>query len=94
MDQVLKDKGKNQGTFLSDEISNTFWSDHLILTMVTDGKQCLLCNLTVGLQKRGFSMSVKRSKTFFRSLLFCLTGEVSWLAVEVLSPCKNKSQDF
>ena len=30
----------------------------------------------------------------FKSLLFWLAGEVSWLAVEVLSSCENKSQDF
>jgi len=31
--------------------------------------------------------SCKRSETLFKSLLFWLAGEVSWLAVEVLSPC-------
>ena len=31
--------------------------------------------------------SCKRSGTLFKSLLFWLAGEVSWLAVEVLSPC-------
>ena len=30
----------------------------------------------------------------FKSLLFWLAGEVTWLAVEVLSPCQNKSKDF
>jgi len=30
--------------------------------------------------------SCKRSETLFKSLLFWLAGEVSWLAVEVLSP--------
>ena len=38
--------------------------------------------------------SCKRSRTLFKSLLFWLAGEVSWLAVEVLSPCQNKSKDF
>ena len=33
--------------------------------------------------------SCKRSKTLFKSLLFWLAGEVSWLAVEVLSPCRK-----
>ena len=33
--------------------------------------------------------SCKRSKTLFKSLLFWLAGEVSWLAVEVLSPCQK-----
>ena len=31
--------------------------------------------------------SCKRSETLFKSLLFWLAGDVSWLAVEVLSPC-------
>ena len=31
--------------------------------------------------------SCKRSETLFKSLLFWLAREVSWLAVEVLSPC-------
>ena len=31
--------------------------------------------------------SCKRSRTLFKSLLFWLVGEVSWLAEEVLSPC-------
>ena len=30
-----------------------------------------------------------RSETLFKSLLFWLAGEVSWLAVEVLSPCRK-----
>ena len=33
--------------------------------------------------------SCKRSGTLFKSLLFWLAGEVSWLAVEVLSPCQK-----
>ena len=33
--------------------------------------------------------SCKRSKTLFKSLLFWLAGDVSWLAVEVLSPCQK-----
>ena len=33
--------------------------------------------------------SCKRSETLFKSLLFWLAGEVSWLAVEVLSPCRK-----
>ena len=33
------------------------------------------------------SRSCKRSGTLCKSLLFWLAGEVSWLAVEVLSPC-------
>ena len=33
--------------------------------------------------------SCKRSETLFKSLLFWLAGEVSWLAVEVLSPCQK-----
>ena len=40
------------------------------------------------------SRSWRRSGTSFKSLLFWLAGEVSWLAVEVLSPCRNKSKDF
>ena len=35
------------------------------------------------------SRSCKRNKTLFRSLLFWLAGEVSWLAVEVLSQCQK-----
>ena len=35
------------------------------------------------------SRSYKRSETLFKSLLFWLAGEVSWLAVEVLSPCRK-----
>ena len=31
--------------------------------------------------------SCKRSGTLFKSLLFWLAVEVSWLAVKVLSPC-------
>ena len=31
----------------------------------------------------------KRSDTLFKSLLFLLAGEVSWLAVEALSPCQK-----
>ena len=33
--------------------------------------------------------SCKRNETLFKSLLFWLAGEVSWLAVEVLSPCQK-----
>ena len=33
--------------------------------------------------------SCKRSKTLFKSLLFWLAGEVSWLDVELLSPCRK-----
>jgi len=35
------------------------------------------------------SRSCKRSGTLFKSLLFWLAGVVSWLAVEVLSPCQK-----
>ena len=33
--------------------------------------------------------SCKRSETLFKSLLFWQAGEVNWLAVEVLSPCRK-----
>ena len=33
--------------------------------------------------------SCKWSKTLLKSLLFLLAGEVSWLAVEVLSQCQK-----
>ena len=36
-----------------------------------------------------YPRSCKRSGTLFKSLLFWLAGEVSWLAVEVLSPCQK-----
>ena len=35
------------------------------------------------------SRSCKRNETLFKSLLFWLVCEVSWLAVEVLSPCRK-----
>ena len=35
------------------------------------------------------SRSCKRSKTLFKSLLFWLAGELSWLAVKVLFPCQK-----
>ena len=35
------------------------------------------------------SRSCKRSRTLFKSLLFWLAGELSWLAVEVLTPCQK-----
>ena len=38
--------------------------------------------------------SLKRSETLFKSLLFWLPGEVSWLAVEVLSPCQKQKLRF
>ena len=38
--------------------------------------------------------SCKRSKTLFKSLLLWLAGEVSWLAVEVLSMSKIKVRIF
>ena len=41
----------------------------------------------VGLNDLSYPRSFKRSGTLFKSLLFWLAGEVSWLAVEVLSPC-------
>jgi len=34
--------------------------------------------------------SCKRSETLFKSLHFWLAGEVSCLAVEVLSPCQKQ----
>ena len=33
--------------------------------------------------------SCKRSETLYKSLLFWLAGEVSWLALEVLSSCRK-----
>ena len=45
-------------------------------------KICYFCILSVSNPR-----SCKRSETLFKSLLFWLAGEVSWLAVEVLSPC-------
>ena len=33
--------------------------------------------------------SCKRRETLFKSLLFWLAGEMSWLAVEVRSPCQK-----
>ena len=48
----------------------------------------------ISLQKTGVNArSCKRSGTLFKSLLFWLAREVSWLALEVLN-VENKSQDF
>ena len=38
-------------------------------------------------KKEFWPRSCKRSKTWFKSLFFWFDGEVSWLAVEVLSQC-------
>ena len=64
------------------------------------GKDCLqLVGLTavwiaakqgqMSMYKFRLERSCKRSETFFTSLLFLLAGEVSWLPVEVLSPCQK-----
>ena len=45
----------------------------------------ILCNF----HGRQHPRSFKRSGTLFKSLLFWLAGEVSWLALEVLSPCRK-----
>ena len=42
-------------------------------------------SVLTGLKSRFY----KRSETLFKSLLFWLAEEVSWLAVEVLSPCQK-----
>ena len=53
-----------------------------IFWMVSDQKDYLI---KTGMGTR----SCKRSKTLFKSLLFWLAGEVSWLAAKVLSPCQK-----
>jgi len=55
------------------QLAPKFWKYFSILTCITLSRP----------------RSCKRSKTLFKSLLFWLAGEVSWLAVEVISPCKK-----
>ena len=51
--------------------------------------ECKILVEEIGLANVVTPRSCKRSKTLFKSLLFWLAGEVSWLAVEVLSPCRK-----
>ena len=55
----------------------------------TSNDQHIIDDVTIQLYIVLNTRSCKRSEALFKSLLFWLAGEVSWLAVEGLSPCQK-----
>ena len=100
-DQRLQDQGKIKNQFVKSILlyGSQCNLSALIIYAFSFDKKCTSQKFTVfmvrGLgqfilsncsMKSTKSRSCKRSGTMFKSLLFWLAGEVSWLAVEVLSP--------